>query len=92
LKELKLRDEGVAVLGITRKSGKYLGTPGGPTKILPKDTLLLYGRVSALENLDQRRAGMRGDQEHNEAREEQELISSKEKIEDASETQADDKG
>jgi hypothetical protein len=91
LSELKLRDEGVAVLGITRKSGKYLGTPGGPTKVLPKDTLLLYGRASALENLDQRRAGMRGDREHDEAREKQEQIAAKEKIEDTSETPSDDR-
>jgi uncharacterized protein with PhoU and TrkA domain len=85
LGELKLRDEGVAVLGIKRKSGKYLGTPGGPTKIMANDTLVLYGRASALESLDQRRAGTSGDLEHDEARKEQEEIASQEEIEDASE-------
>lgn len=85
LRELRLRDEGIAVLGITRKSGKYLGAPGGPTKIKANDTLLLYGRVSALENLDQRRAGIGGDREHEEVQEEQRQIASQEEIEDASE-------
>jgi hypothetical protein len=84
LAELKLRDEGIAVLGITRKNGNYLGTPAGSTKIRPHDSLLLYGRASALENLDERRAGVGGDIEHHEAREEQEQIASREEIEDVS--------
>jgi len=88
LAEIKLRDEGIAVLGIKRKSGKYLGTPGGPTKIMANDTLVLYGRASALQNLDQRRAGASGDLEHDEAQKEQKEIASQEEIEDASERRA----
>jgi uncharacterized protein with PhoU and TrkA domain len=86
LSELKLRDEGIAVLGITRQSGKYIGTPNGSTKILPKDTLVLYGRVSGLRNLDQRQAGIGGDRQHDEASTEQQHVVREEKGEDPAET------
>lgn len=81
---ITLIDEGIAVLGIKRKNGKYLGTPSGSTRIMANDSIALYGRASALENLDQRRAGVSGDLEHDEARKEQKEIAFQEKIEDAS--------
>lgn len=64
LKDLRLRDEGIMILGITRKSGKYIGAPMGDTRIQPYDTLILYGRVSALTNLDERKRGWGGDYQH----------------------------
>jgi K+/H+ antiporter YhaU regulatory subunit KhtT len=67
LKDLRLRDEGVQVLGITRPDGTYLGVPGGDTTVQPNDSLLLYGRDNALKNLDERRHGRSGEQEHNES-------------------------
>lgn len=82
LQDLKLRDEGVLVLGITREDGSYLGAPRGPTKILPGDTLILYRRTSALERLDQRRRGRRGDREHEKSVAEQKEILQKEQSED----------
>ena len=64
LKELRLRDEGIMILGITRKSGTYIGAPMGDTRIQPYDILILYGRVSALTNLDERKRGWGGDYQH----------------------------
>ena len=55
------------ILGITRKKGAYIGAPDGSTKILAGDVLILYGLDPALENLDQRRRGKRGDKEHEKA-------------------------
>lgn len=67
LTETQLRAEGVLVLGIKRPDGTYLGTPKGQTKILPEDTLLVYGRVTALAEIDERRRDSWGDREHEEA-------------------------
>lgn len=67
LAELRLRDEGVMVLGITRDDGTYLGAPDGDTVVRAGDTLLLYGRAAALESLDARQHGRSGDREHESA-------------------------
>ena len=67
LSEARLRDEGIVVLGIQRPGGNYLGAPDGGTRILPGDTLILYGRGGAIEELDQRTSSVRGDREHEEA-------------------------
>jgi hypothetical protein len=82
LSELKLRDEGVLVLGVTRENGKYIGAPNGSTTLFPNDNVVLYGRSSALDELHQRRKGMAGDLEHEEARSEQESVVQEEKKED----------
>jgi len=52
---LKLRDEGIMVLGVTRRNGQYLGVPQASTKLLAGDSLITYGRVSALQDIDHRR-------------------------------------
>jgi uncharacterized transporter YbjL len=83
LEALKLRDEGVLILGILRKEGAYLGAPNGGTKIQPGDTLILYGRSRALDRLDERRKGAEGDLEHEEASREQEGIEASERIREA---------
>jgi K+/H+ antiporter YhaU regulatory subunit KhtT len=67
LGELKLRDEGVVVLGILNQDGSYVGVPDGDTQIGPNDTLILYGRSSQLGELDRRQAGNEGDQRHKDA-------------------------
>lgn len=74
LSEMELRDEGVRVLGIQRKEGEYLGAPRGETKVYPEDTLILYGRASLLESLDERKEGLLGEQGHNDAVAEQQEI------------------
>lgn len=70
LGELKLRDEGVIVLGIERE-GHYLGTPAGDTSLEAGDTLLLYGRRDTVRDLDLRSRGPEGDRAHRRRREEQ---------------------
>jgi NhaP-type Na+/H+ and K+/H+ antiporter len=67
LKELELPQEGIMVLGIMRKDGDYIGAPGGDTKISPEDLLTIYGKASAFKELDERRKGRRGDQQHQKA-------------------------
>ncbi|MEE4357891.1 MAG: TrkA C-terminal domain-containing protein [Desulfococcaceae bacterium] len=78
LKHLELRNEGVAVLGITRKNGDYIGAPFGDTLIRPYDTLILYGRFSSIRNLDHRQKGIYGDIVHAESIKEQEKIKKQE--------------
>jgi hypothetical protein len=64
LAEARLQDEGITVLGIERTDGTYLGAPDGSTCIGPEDSLLVYGRISTLQDLDTRRATRRGDAQH----------------------------
>lgn len=67
LGELRLRDEGVVVLGITRADGSFVGAPRFDTAIRVQDTLLVYGRAERIEELDRRRRGPEGDATHDEA-------------------------
>ena len=63
LAQLRLRDEGVVVLGVER-SGEYFGAPNGDTEIHAGDTVVLYGRDEALERLDDRRRGTGAELSH----------------------------
>jgi hypothetical protein len=67
LAELNLDREGIAVLGIARANGRYVGAPKGATRIYPKDTLILYGRLPVLNQLDERQADWVGEQAHQQA-------------------------
>jgi hypothetical protein len=67
LGELRLRDEGVVVLGIRRPTGSYLAVPGKETRIEPGDTLVLYGHEDRLVEPDRRGRGSGGDLAHSEA-------------------------
>jgi TrkA-C domain len=67
LRELRLRDEGVVVMGIKR-GRHYLGAPGPETVLEPKDTLVLYGREERISELDRRPRGAAGDAAHCNAR------------------------
>lgn len=64
LADLDLRDEGIAVLGITRADGHYRGSPVSSTAAHPGDTLVLYGPCDNLAELDRRPAGPEGDSRH----------------------------
>ena len=70
--ELRLPQEGVLVLGIQRADGTYLGTPTAEMEIRAADTLILYGPVERIEELDRRRRGKKGDEAHQDAVEEHE--------------------
>lgn len=71
LKELQLDKEGVLILGIKRANGEYIGAPYGKTKIKENDILILYGESSGLKNLEERKKGITGDEEHENAVSEQ---------------------
>lgn len=63
LARLRLRDEGVAVLGIER-DGEYFGAPNGDSEVRPGDTLVVYGRIEALQSLDDRHRSAGGELSH----------------------------
>jgi len=65
--EARLKDEGVIVLGIERSDGSFTGIPDGQTRIQAGDILVLYGRTASLQDLDERRKGIRGDMRHHQA-------------------------
>lgn len=64
LRELRLRDEGVVVLGIEAAGGEYVGAPPFETVVQPGSTLVLYGRRHRVAELDGRPAGEAGDRAH----------------------------
>ncbi len=64
LRELDLRAEGIAVLGIERAGGQYIGAPRFDALVGPGDVLLLYGRRELLHELDDRPAGPDGERAH----------------------------
>lgn len=64
LRELRLRDEGVMVIGIHRAGRRYLGAPGPDTVVQAGDALVLYGRGERIRELDNRRRGAAGDEAH----------------------------
>jgi hypothetical protein len=78
LQELRLQDEGVMILGITRSDGTYMGAPDGSRIVQEGDNLILYGREASLIKLDQRRRGKKGDIEHKKAVAEQKEVAKKE--------------
>jgi hypothetical protein len=67
LSQCYLRDEGVTVLGITRKDGTYIGGPNGDSEIFAGDTLILYGKAETLSDLDKRRNDIQGQHSHDRA-------------------------
>lgn len=74
LSDIKLRSEGILVLGIQRDNGKYIGAPKGSTYIRTHDLLIVYGRWPALEELDTRRADAAGERAHRQAVAEQQKV------------------
>jgi TrkA family protein len=64
---LPLEREGVVVLGIWHGDGRYLGAPPNGTTFEPGDTLIVYGRTVALDELQSRQAGAEGDRAHERA-------------------------
>lgn len=67
LVELGLAREGILILGIRRHNGVYLGAPSSSNRIEANDTLVVYGPIERLEELDSRYRGRAGDQAHEKA-------------------------
>ncbi len=74
LVDLRLRDEGVLVLGIQPANGEYVGAPTRNTRIVPGDTVVLYGRDKNLKSLDRRSRRIGGQLAHLDAVSEQRRI------------------
>lgn len=74
LKNARLSDEGLNVLGIQHADGSFLGVLSGETEIKDNDMLLIYGREGVIRLLDKRKNDFFGDIEHlNTAKEQQRL-------------------
>ncbi|CAM4406132.1 hypothetical protein MB901379_04759 [Mycobacterium basiliense] len=54
LRELRLPEEGLLVLGINRDDGDYEAHPGPDSRVSCGDVLVLYGHADAIADLDQR--------------------------------------
>ncbi len=85
LRDLDLSHEGLLVLGIVR-GDHYFGAPKGTYTTRPGDTLLVYGPVERLAELDERKRGREGETAHREAVAHQRRIERRERLAQASET------
>ena len=83
LGELRLRDEGILVLGIVRGDGSYIGVPDKYTRMEAGDTAILYGRDATFVDLTVRRAGADGERAHQQAVASQQAVSDRERAPDA---------
>lgn len=92
LDDLDLTEEGIVVLGIARQDGTYIGAPDGETLVVVGDRLILYGRDSCLERVQNRRRGVSGDRERAEAVSEQKDVVRKEKARDQATRKREDAG
>jgi len=84
LKNLKLNEEGVLVLGIIRRTKDkdvYIGAPRGDIEILPGDELVCYGPDEIIKELSHRIRGVKGDKEHMEAVKKEKIREMEEKME-----------
>ena len=61
-------NEGLLLLGLQCPGNNFIGAPGPDIQIHSGDTLILYGRVSRIRELDDRRSGGAGDASHAAAR------------------------
>lgn len=84
LMDLDLSHEGLLVLGIVR-GDHYYGAPKGTYAARPGDTLLIYGPVSRLAELDDRQRGEAGDAAHEQAIVAQREIERRERVAQAEE-------
>ncbi len=64
LKALRLREEGITVLGIDRKHNDYFGSPSGDFEILPQDIVTLYGKAEGIESVYHRKKNYKAQHEH----------------------------
>jgi hypothetical protein len=62
LGQLRLPDEGVAVLGVERAEGVWIGAPSEDIKLKVGDVVVLYGRAPILDDIAARIHGAEGDE------------------------------
>jgi hypothetical protein len=73
LKELRLREEGITVLGIDRKDTDYFGSPSGDFEILPDDIVTLYGKAEGIKSVYHRKKNYKAEHEHQQYVEKEEV-------------------
>jgi hypothetical protein len=61
LSELELHQEGIAVIGIARSDGSFVGSPKGRTKIQEGDVLILYGLEEGFNEFEERTRPLQND-------------------------------
>lgn len=61
LGELRLPDEGVALMGVDREDGTWVGAPTEDIRLGVGDVVVLYGRRSALDDIARRLHGDEGE-------------------------------
>jgi hypothetical protein len=83
IRETKLWDEGTIILAIRRKDGTFIGAPQADMELREGDTLVLYGRDEAVEGLENRKKGLRGNAEHEASVENQKSMEAIERSKDA---------
>jgi Trk K+ transport system NAD-binding subunit len=64
LADLKLNEEGILVLGIINRDGRYNGIPRGKYTVQEGDHLVVYGKSEHILSLSDRRDKLLGRQEH----------------------------
>ena len=64
LPELRLRDEGITVLGVDSKRKEYFGSPIGIFTIEPEDVITIYGKAHVIKNIYKRQRDFSGEREH----------------------------
>lgn len=64
LDELKLRREGLTVLGIYREGKEYFGSPVGTAMILPDDVITVYGKSEVIKSIFKRKHNYNAELEH----------------------------
>lgn len=64
LMDLRLSEEGIQLLGVSRADGSYIGAPTGQTYIRAGDTVIAYGQADHLDELAGREAGAEGEAAH----------------------------
>ncbi|NEK86998.1 potassium transporter TrkA [Blastococcus saxobsidens] len=62
LGRLRLPEEGVAVLGVERDDGTWVGAPGDDLRLRSGDVVVLYGRQAMLDDITDRLHGDEGEQ------------------------------
>ncbi len=82
LDEVRLRDEGITILGIERADGTFIGIPKGSTCIFAEDILILYGRRPVLSDLDSRLADISGEEAHQKAIADRQKIQQEQDVQD----------
>lgn len=61
LGQLRLPEEGVAVLGVERAEGAWVGAPNLDLRVCPGDVVVLYGRQTVLDDVAERVEGPTGE-------------------------------